>query len=276
MGKIFKLSAVLLVAFMFATFVFIGCSDDGNGGEDDGVRRDGDVRTISVAGIDIEVVYVSAGTFTMGDSLSGIIDWEGASGSVMRQVTLTRGFWIGKYPITQTQYQAVMGTDPSFFRGRPDNPVERVSWYNAAAFADSVDGRLPTDAEWEFAARGGNKSQGFVFSGSNDSNEVGWFGSWDFEAENRTHEVGKKKPNELGIYDMSGNVWEWVSDWKEDFDSTPVIDPTGAADGSLRASRGGSYMHNPVGVSNVLAQRRFFAPALMDGSIGFRVVFDAD
>jgi formylglycine-generating enzyme required for sulfatase activity len=295
MGKIVKLSAVLLVAFMFATFVFIGCSDDGNGGEDDGVRRDGDVRTISVAGIDIEVVYVSAGAFTMGNSSFSHQGWGGTE----RQVTLTRGFWIGKYSVTQAQYEVVTTDNPSLpYCKRPNNPVTvgysvglhyYIGWRDAVAFAEAVGGRLPTEAEWEFAARGGNKSQGFIYSGSNDLCEVAWLrsgcdrnllhcegatGGWAHPPQ----PVGLLQPNELGIYDMSGNVWELVSDWWEMFDGTSVTDPTGPAIGEFRVIRGSSIdFMSPVGVGYAVTERRPIDTSWGNrGSIGFRIVFDAD
>jgi len=168
-----------------------------------------------------------------------------------------------------------MGNNPSYFSGNPNNPVEQVTWHNATEFASKVGGRLPTEAEWEFAARGGNRSQGFIYSGSNDLNEVGWFGeNWGNENFSSIPEVGKKKSNELGIYDMSGNVVEWVNDWVENFSSTPVTDPTGPSTGTYRpyrVARGGSVFHDALG--NRLVLRSVYYPDGWSSNLGFRVVF---
>jgi len=263
MGKFVK----LLMAVTVTAFVF-GCGDDsdstsGGGGCD---LQDGATKTITAGGTSIEVVFVSAGTFTMGDrEIANVWITANGWGEVERQVMLTQGFWISKYPVTQAQYQAVMGENPSFFSGRPNNPVEQVSWFEAVAFAEAVGGRLPTEAEWEFAARGGNKNQGFIYSGSNDLNEVGWF------LGNSTQPVGQKKPNELGIYDMSGNVWEWTSDWYENFSTASVTNPTGPNTGSGRVIRGGGW-NAETGLCRV-SHRTFDAPHSRWSFDGFRVVF---
>ncbi|MCL2844275.1 MAG: InlB B-repeat-containing protein [Chitinivibrionia bacterium] len=226
----------------------------------------------------IEVIFVGAGTFTQGGTDFG--------NSVSREVSLTQGFWIGKYPITQAQYFAVMGTNPSFFRGglatnvapvsTANNPVEQVSWndINAAdGFLERVGGRLPTEAEWEFAARGGNLSQGFIYSGSNNLSEVGWFGVCCCNG-GRTQAVGQKLPNELGIYDMSGNVWEWTNDWWGSMTSASVVDPMGPETGSSRGIRGGSWNGNASFCR--VAFRNGDDPSRGWSSIGFRVAFNSD
>jgi formylglycine-generating enzyme required for sulfatase activity len=173
-------------------------------------QQNGDVKFIS----GIECVYVAPGTFQMGQA-------DILVAMPVRQVTLTQGYWIGKYPVTQAQYQSVMGTNPSSFSG-DNKPVERVTWHNAVDFCGKVGGRLPTEAEWEFAARGGNKSNGYTYSGSNNLDEVGWYRS------NSGYEikpVGQKKANELGLYDMTGNVSEICNDGiisKEDVYTTYI------------------------------------------------------
>ena len=164
-----------------------------------------------------------------------------------QEVSLTKDFYIGKYEVTQAQWKAVMGNNPSYHDGA-NRPVEKVSWNDAMAFCKKLNesGKapkgwkftLPTAAQWEFAARGGNRSKGHEYSGSNDINEVAWY---DDNSDNQTHPVGEKKPNELGLYDMSGNVWEWCLDWSGSYSRGAVTDPQGPQSGSLRVMRGGSW-----------------------------------
>jgi uncharacterized repeat protein (TIGR02543 family) len=223
-------------------------------------HRNGDKRTITRGGTSIEAVFVEHGVFIQGGERFG--------NHTSRQVTITRGFWISRFPITQAQYQAVMGNNPSYFSGRPSNPVERVDWYSAAEFARRVHGRLPREAEWEFAARGGTQSNRFIYSGSNYENDVAWHQG---NSNRGTHPVGRLRGNELGIHDMSGNVWEWVSDLWWDYNTTARTDPTGPSDGYLRVIRGGSW-----GIGSHacrVAIRSQNSPSVRHGDIGFRVVF---
>lgn len=157
------------------------------------------------------------------------------------KVTLS-SFMIGKYEVTQALWKAVMGSNPSEFKG--DNlPVERVSWNDCQTFIKKLNSltgknfRLPTEAEWEYAARGGNNSQGHKYAGSDNIDDVAWYYG---NSGDKTHAVGTKQPNELGLYDMSGNVWEWCSDRFEFYRSSAQTNPTGATSGSRRVYRGGS------------------------------------
>ena len=177
------------------------------------------------------MIYVAGGTFNMGADDSDAYDSE----KPVHSVTVS-SFSIGKYEVTQKLWKAVMGTNPSYFKG--DNlPVENVSWYQVQEFIRKLNAktgkhyRLPTEAEWEFAARGGNRSRGYKYAGSNDIGTVAWYGS---NSGDKTHPVGVKAPNELGIYDMSGNVWEWTSDiWCTDYKSPRT--------GSFRVFCGGGW-----------------------------------
>ena len=145
--------------------------------------------------------------------------------------------------MTQALWQAVMGNNPSYSKNY-NLPVECVSWDDCQEFISKLNHitgktfRLPTEAEWEYAARGGNKSRGYQYSGSNNLSDVAWY---DDNSSNTTHAVGTKQPNELGIYDMSGNVWEWCQDRLGAYSSSSQVNPTGANSGSYRVSRGGSW-----------------------------------
>jgi formylglycine-generating enzyme required for sulfatase activity len=203
------------------------------------------------------------------------------------QVTVG-GFYIGKYEVTQAQWKAVTGSNPSYFKG--DNlPVEQVSWedivgtsgdymtirninYYADGFIYKLNKltgkqyRLPTEAEWEYAARGGADSQGYKYSGSNVPGNVAWYGN---NSDDKTHPVGTKSPNEPGIYDMSGNVWEWCSDWYGPYSDSPQTDPQGPSSGSYRVLRGGgwSFTASYCRVSG----RGGSSPGYRGGSYGFRL-----
>ncbi len=187
------------------------------------------------------MVYVSGGTFIMGGTSeqgSDAYDDEKPT----HNVTLS-SYYICKYEVTQALWRAVMGSNPSNFKG--DNlPVECVSWNDCQTFINRLNSytgrnfRLPTEAEWEFAARGGNYSRHYKYSGSNYIGDVAWYGD---NSGNRTHPVGTKQPNELGLYDMSGNVYEWCSDWYGSYSSYSQSNPTGPNSGSDRVDRGGSW-----------------------------------
>ncbi len=191
------------------------------------------------------MVYVEGGTFTMGATSEQGSDAY-SDESPTHSVTLS-SFSIGKYEVTQAEWKAVMGSNPSFFTGSDDLPVEQVCWYDCKTFITKLNAltgknfRLPTEAEWEYAARGGNKSKGYKYAGSNNIDDVAWYTS---NSEGKTHAVGTKQPNELGLYDMSGNVYEWCSDWWGDYSSSSQTNPTGASSGDCRVNRGGSWQED--------------------------------
>lgn len=223
-------------------------------------------------------MYVAPGSFQMGSSETRAT--EKPSEKPVHTVTLSKGFWLGKYEVIQTEYEALSSANPSGFRG-PRQPVEQTSWSNAVAFCTELtereraagrlpagyEYRLPTEAEWEYAARGGTGSKGYTFAGSNQADEVAWYGANSSVA---THPVGLKQPNELGLYDMSGNVWEWCLDWCDwDYDAkSPALDPVNLQATTFRVSRGGGCYCVAGDVRS--ACRFWFWPGYVGISLGFR------
>ena len=209
---------------------------------------------IEISGIQYgKMIYVQGGSFKMG---SDHFDWS----LPIHDVTLD-DFYIGETQVTQALWTAVTGNNPSdeyYGYGREDNfPVNSVSWDDVTNLflpelnrLTGMKFRLPTEAEWEFAARGGNLSKGYKYSGSNKLNDVAWSERNSQHEENGlmyVHPVAEKLPNELGLYDMSGNVCEWCSDFfAPSYQSEPVVNPTGPASGKSRVFRGGSYHNSPV------------------------------
>ncbi len=226
----------------------------------------------------IEMVLVKAGTFQMGDSYSST-----------HSVTISKDFYLGKYEVTQKEWKAVIGNNPSNFKG--DNlPVETVTWYDVINYCNklsqkegltpayNVNGtnitlnssatgyRLPTEAQWEYAASGGQNSKGYLYSGSNRVGDVAWYSE---NSSGITHPVGTKKANELGIYDMSGNVYEWGWDWYGSYSSNQT-DPQGKSSGTSRVKRGGSWGDTWFHVRS--ANRINSYPASRNDILGFRVL----
>ena len=234
-------------------------------------------KTITLpGGVELKLVKVEKGSFQMGSE-------EGTRyEKPVHRVTLTKDFWMGQYEVTQEQYKAVMGENPSYFKyEKGDCPVECASWEDAMSFCRKLTeqernaGRLPagyeytlpTEAQWEFAARGGNQSKGYKYSGGNDIETVAWY---DKNSGGKAHPVGTKRANELGLYDMSGNVWEWCRDWSWLYPRSDVTDPIDElVIHSDRVLRGGSWLdparlcHSWYRSSNV--------PSFRDGNLGFRV-----
>ena len=221
---------------------------------------------LRVKGVEYPMVYVSGGSFMMGSEDSDADSDE----KPVHRVTLN-SYSIGKYEVTQDLWEAVMGSNPSDFKGSR-RPVEEVSWNDCQDFIRKLNEltganfRLPTEAEWEFAARGGNSSRGYKYSGSNTLDNVAWYRD---NSGSETHDVGTKSPNELGLYDMSGNVWEWCNDRDGRYSSSSQTDPKGASSGSIRVIRGGGWSNNAriCRVSN----RGFSTPGYRDDNMGLRL-----
>ena len=228
-----------------------------------------------------EMVFVEGGTFMMGCTEEQGSDCRNDERPA-HSVTVS-SFYIGKYPVTQGQWTAIMGTTISqqrdlagvnqAIRGESDNhPMYYVSWEETQEFvrrlndSTGMNYRLPTEAEWEFAARGGTQSRGFKYSGSSIMTNAGWFNN---NSGSGTHPVGTKQPNELGIHDMSGNVWEWCSDRYGAYSETPKSDPTGATVGTRRVMRGGSW-GSPASQCRI-TYRNNFPPGTRNSNDGFRM-----
>ena len=217
----------------------------------------------------IEMVYVKGGTFTMGATAEQGSDAY-SNEKPTHSVTLS-DYYIGKYEVTQAQWKAIMGTNPSNCKG--DNlPVENVSWNDIQEFSTKLNAqtgkkfRLPTEAEWEYAARGGNQSKGYKYSGSNKISEVAWYGD---NSNSKTHPVGQKTPNELGVYDMSGNVWEWCQDRWGSYSSSSQTNPTGPSSGSIRVLRGGGWYS--IARYCRVSLRNCYSPDFRSDYYGFRL-----
>ena len=248
----------------------------GNGIGGSSSAFDGNNKTFTVKGVTFTMVAVEGGTFMMGATSEQGRDAESDEKPV-HQVTLS-SYYIGQTEVTQALWEAVMGKNPSEFKG-DNKPVENVSWYDCQKFFKKLNKltgkqfRLPTEAEWEYACRGGKKSRGYKYSGSNTIDDVAWYNDmvlYISNISNEIHRVATKSPNELGIYDMSGNVWEWCQDWYDSYSSNAQTNPTGASSGSSRVNRGGSWFNN---AKFCRSSRRYNnSPDSRRGDLGLRLV----
>lgn len=255
-----------------------GSSSQTNYGTESGTNY-----TETVFGINMKMVYVEGGSFIMGCTGEQGSDCENDEKNT-RRVNLT-GYYIGMTEVTQGQWQRVMGTSVEQQRNKAnpnwplrgtgaDFPMYYVSWEEAMAFCEELSRQtgkrytLPTEAQWEYAARGGNKNDGTKYSGSYSIDAVAWYSG---NSDNGTHMVGSRRPNGLGLYDMSGNVYEWCKDWYADsYIGYQTDNPTGPSGGSDRVRRGGSWSSD-ARVCRV-SYRNYYSPGYRDRNLGFRVV----
>jgi formylglycine-generating enzyme required for sulfatase activity len=223
----------------------------------------------------IEMVFIPAGEFMMGSP--GNEKGREPNEGPQHKVKITKPFYMGKYEVTQAQWQQVMGKNPSYFKDSDKLPVERVSWNDCQEFVKKVGAmigqrvcRLPTEAEWEYACRAGTTTR--FYSGDDDGglDTIAWY---DRNSGNKPHEGGGKAANAFGLYDMSGNVWEWCSDWHADsYANAQEKDPTGPGTGTSRVLRGGSWNFIPLFFRS--AYRYGYAPVIRHSYFGFRVAVD--
>ncbi len=228
----------------------------------------------------LEMMLIPAGTFTMGSPQSEIdalneqnqTTWYSEEGP-QHQVTIRKPFYIGKYEITQAQWQAVMGNNPSYFSGKSKSPVERVYWKDCQTFITQLNQlgqgtfRLPTEAEWEYACRAGTTTR-FYWGDDSGYSQIGQY-AWYGDNAGQTQEAGFKLPNAWGLHDMSGNVWEWCQDWYGSYSPNAQNDPTGAENGSFRVVRGGSWGNRAWDCRSAI--RMALYPDASENYIGFRV-----
>ena len=233
------------------------------------------LSTSDASDFDLEMVFVEGGRFKMGCRREEMGDCF--EELLPAHYVTVSDFYIGKYEVTQAQWRAVMGNNPSHFIGCDDCPVEKVSWNEVQDFIQKLNQlsgknyRLPTEAEWEYAARGGNKSQGFLHAGGNDLDSLGWYAS---NSTMRTNVVGQWYGNQLGIYDMSGNVSEWCEDWYGEYPNEEQINPKGPLNGERRVLRGGSW--NDTWGRCVVAARDNGGSTIRLMFNGFRLVLPAE
>jgi len=226
---------------------------------------EGDVRTFG----GIEMVWCPPGEFFMGSPE----DEEGRDDDeTQHRVTLTKGYWLAKTECTQEQWESIMGSNPSTFKGA-DLPVEQVSWDDVQGWLEKMNEKhplppgwkweLPTEAQWEYACRAGTET---AFAGSGALDEMGWYSE---NSESKTNTVGTKKANTWGLHDMHGNVWEWCQDGYEDYESGSATDPKRWTDGWLSVRRGGSWCHDALSCRSAYRSRS--APVYRYDTLGFRV-----
>ena len=252
---------VLLVASLYAPAPRAAVLQAATGAPADAMPRAGETRVFD----GIEFVWVPAGEFRMGSTSSEALPDE----KPVTRVRISRGFWLGKYEVTQSDWQMVVGTNPSVFSGCGQCPVENVSWNDAQGFIRNLNGRsganryrLPTEAEWEYAARAGTRGDRY-----GNVEAIAWYGE-GFDG--RTHPVGKKAPNAWGLYDMLGNVWEWLADWHGDYPGGTVTDPRGPESGSRRVNRGGNWIFTAR--YSRASGRGFNSPGIRFKDLGFRLL----
>ena len=242
--------------------------DDAPDGDDDEDTPSGEALSFTANGVKFIMLPVEGGSFTMGATaeMTDPSDDEKPT----HQVTLS-SYYMGETEVTQALWKAVMGSNPSRFKG-DDLPVEQVSWNDCQTFLSKLNAltgrtfRLPTEAEWEYAARGGSKSRGTQYSGSSNLDEVAWYKG---NSGSKTHPVMTKKANALGLYDMSGNIREWCQDWKGSYSSRAQTNPTGPSSGSDRVARGGNWNFDAWYCHSSL--RSGYWPGSSYNFIGFRL-----
>lgn len=228
--------------------------------------------SFTVGGVSFKMIRVEHGSFMMGATPETEFPFD--SEKPAHEVTISKDYYMGETQVTQELWQAVMGENPSVFNGEK-NPVVYVSWNDCQEFIKKLNAltgkqfRLPTEAEWEYAARGGKHSESYIYSGSNSVGNVAWYMD---NSGVMSHDVKTKIPNELGIYDMSGNVSEWCSDWYGSYSYNPQTNPEGPENGNRKVVRGGCFTHDDSYCR--VSDRNDASPSWCDSGCGFRLVME--
>ncbi len=270
------------VYLLLVGLLMMACGDDSPTASDGGVgsgRVSGDESTFALPnGATMDFVWIESGTFLMGSPSSE----RGRSDGPQHEVTLTQGYWLGQYEITQGQWEAVMETRPwsgeSFVQANPSHPAVYISWDDVQAFvarlneaAGSAVYRLPTEAEWEYASRAGTTTRWSFGDDEGDLGDYAWYidNAWDAGLE-YAQPVGTKLPNPWGLYDMHGNVWEWVQDWYGEYGSDALVDPRGPSGGHVRVIRGGDFDNDARYARSAI--RGLYSPGGRYGRVGARLL----
>ena len=250
---------------LLATSAAFGAESPEVGPTVENARKSGETKTITLpGGAKMEMIWCAPGKFSMGSPITEPGRFEDEK---QRTVTITKGFWLGKYEVTQRQWESVMRSNHSRFRS-PDNPVETVSWHDCEMFVRKVNvalggvARFPTEAEWEYACRAGSSAP---VAGSGNLPEMAWY---DLNSDSQTHEVGRNKPNAWGFRDMHGNVLEWCADWFSVPDGD-AVDPKGPPSGAFKILRGGCWFFYERDCRSAYRLRR--EPSLRNCIFGFRL-----
>jgi len=275
--------AVVVLCVIVAAVLYFKSRAGRAGASNQAGKRPRETITVDLgAGVKMEFLSLPAGRFMMGAAPEE--DGAYADESPQHTVIIDKDIWLGKYEVTQAQWQRVMSNNPSAFQDAgPSAPVESVTWDDCAAFFEKLNAllssntngpalkgfRLPTEAEWEYACRAGTTTR---FSGGGNDGEVTKFAWCSANSENTTHPVGQKKPNAWGFYDMQGNVWEWCSDWYGAYSESLEKNPTGQPYGAARVLRGGSWAGYTLSTRSA---RRFFGiPSVSTNEFGLRAAWE--
>jgi len=261
------------LTLVLTSVFFTSCKDEDDPIKTYSVQETDTSIIINVKGVVFTMMLVEGGTFEMGATAEQGLEDPDENEYPVHTVHLS-SFYIGQTEVTQELWYAVMGNNPSLILGDMKRPVDCVKWDMCQGFITALNGllenrfefRMPTEAEWEFAARGGNNSQGYKYAGSNDVNEVAWYLSNSGE---KTHPVATKKPNELGLYDMSGNLWEWCYDWQAHYRPTEQTNPAGPDVGTHHIMRGGSWTYEQTFCR--VSRRNYISSVIRASNCGLRL-----
>ena len=253
--------------------LFASCEGQQNTPDTYSVQYTDTSVVFTVNGAMFTLIKVEGGTFEMGGTPEQGTEDPDENEYPVHTVHVS-SYYICTTEVTQELWKAVTGDTPSHMKGSMQLPVDGVKWDICQLFISDINKitgnrfglRMPTEAEWEFAARGGNRSHGYKYSGSNDVNEVAWY---EENSDGKTHIVGSKKPNELGLYDMSGNLWEWCSDWLGPYPSQEQTDPTGVPEGGHRVMRGGSWTYDESFCR--VSRRNYISNVIVAANCGLRL-----